>query len=637
MTGMNGASEALRLPAGWELLRTDAGRPYFWNRKTNQTSWQSPIPIQAEAEEAPDTGLAAFGYPSRHLDLRYAQGGGCFLVERMPADHSCGFHGLGVDRQTAAALLLDNLHDAEVQEFLTRDLQAALQTGERRSFPAALRREEHLWGLLEELYSQQQALDHKRREAKALMADVGASPAVQAQARQGMAAAMRGFFNELKEKAAKQSGSKLTTLQLMAQCKSQERELQRLEAAAAEAQQNLRSGCRAHLRAYVSWVGSDFSFWLSFLRPGGGDRGGGLLDAIAKVAGLTVRVWAEDAQRSLALLHTARFGGREVDLWYQGDLGHFDRLVPFKGEAHGLDRAAAREQEKWRVLPGVNHYEPKPETFTSFGDPTGCSLNILQLKGRRSLFVNEVEAGVKLRSGMLKDLRDQTAFIEARGLYRDPIQFKPQFILNMSANESFEFRTIDGGMRRSFTSIPWPLKFIMNTNEPLIFKTGAYIPLSGVSAEVSVSFQGSLQGPCAFWIEGKGISGTMNVLDEVPSAPYVWKGVPEGSHRIHLVLLKSGEEKPQTPEDLAQRVVERREAVDVVVRRFEDFAPSYDFQPVENWHMLPPGLEICVDLEGGKKARIPEPWQWHVRVADQDLRSAPGSDGFLGGPQHASS
>ena len=70
---------------------------------------------------------------------------------------------------------------------------------------------------------------------------------------------------------------------------------------------------------------------------------------------------------------------------------------------------------------------------------------------------------------MLKDLRDQTAFIEARGLYRDPIQFKPQFIMNMSANESFEFRTIDGGMRRSFTSIPWPLKFIMNprsgTNE----------------------------------------------------------------------------------------------------------------------------------------------------------------------------
>ncbi|CAJ1399572.1 unnamed protein product, partial [Effrenium voratum] len=101
-----------------------------------------------------------------------------------------------------------------------------------------------------------------------------------------------------------------------------------------------------------------------------------------------------------------------------------------------------------RCFCGDYHYEPKPETFTSLGDPTGCSLNISQLKGRRSLFVNEVEAGVKLRSGMLKDLRDQTAFIEARGLYRDPIQFK---------------------MRRSFTSVPWPLKFIMNprsgTNE----------------------------------------------------------------------------------------------------------------------------------------------------------------------------
>lgn len=57
--------------------------------------------------------------------------GDCFLVERMPADHSrllnkgftmsaggCGFHGIGVDRETAAALLLQNLDDAEVEAFI---------------------------------------------------------------------------------------------------------------------------------------------------------------------------------------------------------------------------------------------------------------------------------------------------------------------------------------------------------------------------------------------------------------------------------------------------------------------------------------------------------------------------------------
>ena len=41
---------------------------------------------------------------------------------------------------------------------------------------------------------------------------------------------------------------------------------------------------------------------------------------------------------------------------------------------------------------------------------------------------------------MLKDLRDQS-FVEARGLYKDPVRFRPQFIMN-SSNASFEFRAI---------------------------------------------------------------------------------------------------------------------------------------------------------------------------------------------------
>eukprot|EP00435_Cladocopium_sp_Y103_P074345 s105_g48.t1 len=80
---------------------------------------------------------------------------------------------------------------------------------------------------------------------------------------------------------------------------------------------------------YVTWVGSDTTFWLSFIRATEGDPGGGLLDAVAKVACLTVRVWGEDLKRQgrLTLLHSAAFGGRDVDLWYR-DLNHYDRLVP---------------------------------------------------------------------------------------------------------------------------------------------------------------------------------------------------------------------------------------------------------------------------------------------------------------------
>lgn len=32
-----------------------------------------------------------------------------------------------------------------------------------------------------------------------------------------------------------------------------------------------------------------------------------------------------------------------------------------------------------------------------------------------------------------------------------------------------------------------------------------------------------------------------------------------------------------------------RATVDIIVRRFEDFTPSYDWKPVERWQQLPPG------------------------------------------------
>ncbi|CAJ1339899.1 unnamed protein product, partial [Effrenium voratum] len=122
----------------------------------------------------------------------------------------------------------------------------------------------------------------------------------------------------------------------------------------------------------------------------------------------------------------------------------------------------------FRTFCGEYHVEPKADVFSAFSDPSGTSIPLLQLRGRRSMSVNEVEAGVKMRSGMLKDLRDQSSFVEARGLYKDPVRFRPQFMMNFSSNP-FEFRAIDGGMRRSFTAIPWPFKFVArpapNSNE----------------------------------------------------------------------------------------------------------------------------------------------------------------------------
>ena len=122
-------------------------------------------------------------------------------------------------------------------------------------------------------------------------------------------------------------------------------------------------------------------------------------------------------------------------------------------------------------------------------------------------------------------------------------------------------------------------------------------------------------------LQANGKPGTINVLDQVPSEPYVWQKVPEGQHRIQVVLWKptsamDATSQPKAPEDLSSFDCSRgRATVDIIVRRFEDFMPSYDWKPVERWYQLPPGLEISMDLSGeAKRAKIPEPWKWQVEI-----------------------
>lgn len=295
--------------------------------------------------------------PDTRPRQRRTTDGQWFRVEQMPADHSCGFHGLGVDRRHAARALLERSGtDPEVQDFVAADLAAALQTGERTSFPSDIRQDDRLWAALEAYYSAQQNLDEKRREAvDVLYEDSGATAAAAALAAAGghqlpeaAQFALQSICIALKNEAsATPSGpDKLRLMQRLGRGKTHLNEFDMAAARSSETAQNLKVQCHAKTDAYLQWVGSDHSFWLSFVRGcGGNDRGGGLLDALAKVFELTVRVWSESsasdcagassrASRSspdLELLHEAMYGGRVVDLWYQGDRGHFDRLVQCSG------------------------------------------------------------------------------------------------------------------------------------------------------------------------------------------------------------------------------------------------------------------------------------------------------------------
>jgi hypothetical protein len=287
--------------------------------------------------------VARAGYvpKSSSRKLRHVEDGRCFQVEPLPADHSCGFHGLGIAREEASDLLLQHQDDAEVQEFVAADLAASLQTGERKSFPRELREDQELWGALTAYYAAQQGFDQSRREARELLTDdygVEAVDSAVEKAGGDVAEALHLMYSKLKKEL--KSGT-ATTVQMrrLARCKAQAEMVRTALLESREAEQALHKRCRSRFEAYVRWVGSDRSFWLSFVRGCGNERTGGLLDALAKVRKLNVYIWADKLGASekpqlgeeplLELVHEALFGAKTLHLWYQGDRGHFDRLLPY--------------------------------------------------------------------------------------------------------------------------------------------------------------------------------------------------------------------------------------------------------------------------------------------------------------------
>mmetsp|Transcript_161877 Transcript_161877/g.393236 ORF Transcript_161877/g.393236 Transcript_161877/m.393236 type:complete len:173 (+) Transcript_161877:3-521(+) len=110
--------------------------------------------------------------------------------------------------------------------------------------------------------------------------------------------------------------------------------------------------------------------------------------------------------------------------------------------------------------------------------------------------------------------------------------------------------------------------------------------------------------------------------------------MPEGRHRLRAAVYAppggAPGARPRSPEDLAPGggfEVRHSASCCFNVKRFVDFAPSYDWQPVEHWHRVPPGLEISLDLSGSggdgqRRARIPQPWQWDAAV-DGVVKRAP--------------
>ena len=82
-------------------------------------------------------------------------------------------------------------------------------------------------------------------------------------------------------------------------------------------------------------------------------------------------------------------------------------------------------------------------------------------KGRRFAVMQEPSEGEKLNIGLMKELSGGDTIL-CRGLFKEPIQFKPQFKMIMTCNELPEVPSDDGGTWRRIRVVNFDSKFIEN-------------------------------------------------------------------------------------------------------------------------------------------------------------------------------
>jgi P4 family phage/plasmid primase-like protien len=91
-------------------------------------------------------------------------------------------------------------------------------------------------------------------------------------------------------------------------------------------------------------------------------------------------------------------------------------------------------------------------------------------RGRRFAIMQEPSDGEKINIGLMKELSGGDR-IQCRGLYKEPIEFKPQFKMIMTCNELPEVPSDDGGTWRRIRVVDFSSKFVENPdpNDPKQF------------------------------------------------------------------------------------------------------------------------------------------------------------------------
>ena len=89
---------------------------------------------------------------------------------------------------------------------------------------------------------------------------------------------------------------------------------------------------------------------------------------------------------------------------------------------------------------------------------SGATPELANLKGRRFACLQEPSEGSRIDAGLMKELTGGDK-IYARALFKEPIEFKPQFKLILACNDPPELPKGDGGVWRRVKMVNFPAKF----------------------------------------------------------------------------------------------------------------------------------------------------------------------------------